>query len=137
MFVRERLAELEIRQSDFCRLSMFDQGLLSKIQNSVVTSLSLESVLKLAVGLSVPPQRIFNLLDRMDMHDLVIKSYASEFSDMVTDNLRDEAPEIADRLRAALKEAAGKVSLENGKTRRRRWQSNHLNKAANAAETGA
>jgi transcriptional regulator with XRE-family HTH domain len=137
MFVRERLAELEIRQSDFCRLSMFDQGLLSKIQNSVVTSLSLESVLKLAVGLSVPPQRIFNLLDRMDMHDLVIKSYASEFSDMVTDNLRDEAPEIADRLRMALKEAAGKLSLENGKTRRRRWQSNHLNKAVNGAETGA
>ena len=89
IFVRERLAELEIRQSDFCRLSMFDQGLLSKIQNSVVSSLSLESVLKLAVGLSVPPQRIFNLLDRMDMHDLVIKSYASEFSEMVTDNLRD------------------------------------------------
>jgi transcriptional regulator with XRE-family HTH domain len=137
MFVRERLAELEIRQSDFCRLSMFDQGLLSKIQNSVVTSLSLESVLKLAVGLSVPPQRIFNLLDRMDMHDLVIKSYASEFSDMVTDNLRDEAPEIADRLRMALKEAAGKLSLENGKTRRRRWQSNHLNKAVSGAETGA
>src|SRR6266536_1572317 len=103
IFVRERLTELEIRQSDFCRLSMFDQGLLSKIQNSVVTSLSLESVLKLAVGLSVPPQRIFNLLDRMDMHDLVIKSYAGEFSEMVTDNLRDEAPEIADRLRAALK----------------------------------
>jgi hypothetical protein len=116
---------------------MFDQGLLSKIQNSVVTSLSLESVLKLAVGLSVPPQRIFNLLDRMDRHDLVIKSYASEFSDMVTDNLRDEAPEIADRLRTALKEAAGKLSLENGKTRRRRWQSNHLNKAVNGAETGA
>ena len=69
-----------------------------------MTSLSLESVLKLAVGLSVPPQRIFHLLDRMDMHDLVIKSYASEFSEMVTDNLRDEAPEIADRLRAALKE---------------------------------
>jgi hypothetical protein len=136
MFVRERLGELEIRQSDFCRLSMFDQGLLSKIQNSVVTSLSLESVLKLAVGLSVPPQRIFNLLDRMDMHDLVIKSYASEFSDMVTDNLRDEAPEIADRLRTALKEAAGKLSLENGKTRRRRWQSNHLNKAVSGAETG-
>ena len=61
IFVRERLAELEIRQSDVCRLSMFDQGLLSKIQNSVVTSLSLESVLKLAVGLSVPPQQIFNL----------------------------------------------------------------------------
>jgi len=114
---------------------MFDQGLLSKIQNSVVTSLSLESVLKLAVGLSVQPQRIFNLLDRMDMHDLVIKSYASEFSDMVTDNLRDEAPEIADRLRTALKEAAGKLSLENGKTRRRRWRPDHLNKAVNGAGT--
>ena len=137
MFVRERLAELEIRQSDFCRLSMFDQGLLSKIQNSVVTSLSLESVLKLAVGLSVPPQRIFNLLDRMDMHDLVIKSYAGEFSEMVTDNLRDEAPEIADRLRAALKEAAGKLSLDNGKPLRRRWRPDHLNKAMNGAETGA
>ena len=137
IFVRERLAELEIRQSDFCRLSMFDQGLLSKIQNSVVTSLSLESVLKLAVGLSVPPQRIFNLLDRMDMHDLVIKSYASEFSEMVTDNLRDEAPEIADRLRAALKEAAGKLSLENGKTSRRRWRPDALAKAMTGAETGA
>ncbi len=134
-FVRERLAELEIRQSDFCRLSMFDQGLLSKIQNSVVTSLSLESVLKLAVGLSVPPQRIFNLLDRMDMHDLVIKSYAGEFSEMVTGALRDDAPEIADRLRAALKEAAGKVSLENGKTRRRRWRPDHVNKAVNGMET--
>src|SRR5262245_49711250 len=136
IFVRERLAELEIRQSDFCRLSMFDQGLLSKIQNSVVTSLSLESVLKLAVGLSVPPQRIFNLLDRMDMHDLVIKSYAGEFSDMMTDNLRDEAPEIADRLRSALKEAAGKLSIENGKTRRRRWQPDHFN-AANGVGTGS
>jgi len=136
IFVRERLAELEIRQSDFCRLSMFDQGLLSKIQNSVVTSLSLESVLKLAVGLSVPPQRIFNLLDRMDMHDLVIKSYAGEFSELVTDNLRDEAPEIADRLRSALKETAGKLSLENGKTRRRRWQGDHFNNAANGMGTG-
>ncbi len=136
-FVRERLAELEIRQSDFCRLSMFDQGLLSKIQNSVVTSLSLESVLKLAVGLAVPPQRIFGLLDRLDMHDLVIKSYASEFSELVTANLRDEAPEIADRLRSALKEVAGKLSLENGKTRRRRWQPDHFNKPAPSVGTGS
>lgn len=114
-FVRERLAEMEIRQSDFCRLSMFDQGLLSKIQNSMVTSLSLASVLKLAVGLSVPPQRIFNLLGQMDMHDLVIKSYAGGFSEMVIDNLRGEAPEIADRLRVALNQAAGKLSLGTAK----------------------
>jgi len=135
-FVRERLAELEIRQSDFCRLSMFDQGLLSKIQNSVVTSLSLESVLKLAIGLSVPPHRIFGLLDRSDMHDLVMKSYAGEFSELITDNLRDEAPEIADRLRSALKDAASKLSLENGKTRRRRWRPDHFDKAVNGVGTG-
>ncbi|HEX5083254.1 MAG TPA: hypothetical protein VFY40_14510, partial [Blastocatellia bacterium] len=59
------------------------------------------------------------------------------FSDMVTDNLRDEAPEIADRLRVALKEAAGKLSLENGKTRRRRWRPEHLAKAMNGVDTGA
>ncbi|MGH9766334.1 MAG: hypothetical protein ACREAB_02770 [Blastocatellia bacterium] len=135
-FVRERLAELEIRQSDFCRLSMFDQGLLSKIQNSVVTSLSLESVLKLAIGLAVPPNKIFNLLDRSDMHDLVMKSYAGEFSELITDNLREDAPEIADRLRSALNEAAGKLTLENGKTRRRRWQPDHFTKAANGVGTG-
>jgi len=134
-FVRERLAELEIRQSDFCRLSMFDQGLLSKIQNSVVTSLSLESVLKLAIGLSVPPHKIFSLLDRSDMHDLVLKSYAGEFSELITANMSGEAPEIVDRLRSALKEAAGKLSLESNKTRRRRWQPDHFNKATNGVET--
>src|SRR5262249_38818387 len=53
--VRERLAEMGVRQSEFCRLYRFDQGLLSKIQNSVITNLSLESVLRLSVGLSVPP----------------------------------------------------------------------------------
>lgn len=135
-FIRERLATLEIRQSDFCRLSMFDQGLLSKIQNSVVTSLSLESVLKLAIGLGVPPHHIFSLLGRMDMHDLVMKSYAREFSDLLANTLSDEAPEAAARAQKAISDAAGKLSLESGRTRRRRWQPDHLNKAANAAETG-
>lgn len=36
LFVRRRLEELEMKQSDFCRLTGFDQGLLSKIQNSVI-----------------------------------------------------------------------------------------------------
>jgi transcriptional regulator with XRE-family HTH domain len=125
-FVRERLAELEIKQSDFCRLSMFDQGLLSKIQNSVVASLSLESVLKLAVGLSVPPRKIFSLLDRMDMHDLVMKSYAGEFSDYVATKLIDEDPEVADRMRLVINEAAGKPIPPAGKPRRRRWQNDHF-----------
>jgi hypothetical protein len=87
---------------------MFDQGLLSKIQNSVVTSLSLESVLKLAVGLSVPPHRIFSLLDRMDMHELVMKSYAGEFSELLAEKLAGEEPEVICRLREKLKSAADK-----------------------------
>ncbi len=133
-FVRERLAELEIKQSDFCRLSMFDQGLLSKIQNSVVTSLSLESVLKLAVGLSVPPHHIFGLLDRMDMHDLVIKSYAGEFSELMATTLRGESPDVADRLRSALNEAAVKPLPAGGKPRRRRWQTDHFGKLASSMD---
>jgi hypothetical protein len=75
-FVRQRLEELEMKQSDFCRLTGFDQGLLSKIQNSVITSLSLESTLRLALGLSVSPRVIFGLTDRLDMQDLVMRAYA-------------------------------------------------------------
>ena len=55
VFVQNRLAELGMKQSEFCRLTGFDQGLLSKIQSSMITNLSLETALRLAVGLSVPP----------------------------------------------------------------------------------
>jgi len=78
--VRERLAEMGVRQSEFCRLYRFDQGLLSKIQNSVITNLSLESVLRLSVGLSVPPQKILALIDRPDLHDLVLQAYGQEMA---------------------------------------------------------
>lgn len=76
--VRQRLTEMGVRQSEFCRLYRFDQGLLSKIQNSVITNLSLESVLRLAVGLSVPPEKILALIDRMELHDLVLQAYGRE-----------------------------------------------------------
>src|SRR5262245_19662544 len=135
-FVRERLAELEIKQSDFCRLSMFDQGLLSKIQNSVVTSLSLESVLKLAVGLSVPPKKIFSLLDRMDMHDLVMKSYAGEFSELVGDKLSSDSLEVAAEAQRLIDEAAIKPLAESGKPRRRRWNGEHLTEPVISALNG-
>jgi hypothetical protein len=69
-----------IKQSEFCRTHRFDQGLLSKIQNSVITNLSLESVLRLSVGLSVPPEEILALLDRMDLHNLVLQAYSAEFA---------------------------------------------------------
>lgn len=136
-FVRERLSELDIKQSDFCRLSMFDQGLLSKIQNSVVTSLSLESVLKLAVGLSVPPKKIFTLLDRMDMHDLVMKSYAGEFSELVGDRLSVESPEVAAEAQRVINEAGGRPLAEVNKPRRRRWNGEHIPETAVAPLNGS
>lgn len=79
IFVRRRLAELDLKQSDFCRLTGFDQGMLSKIQNSIISSLSLESTLRLAVGLSVSPRVIFGLTDQMDMQELVMQAYALDF----------------------------------------------------------
>lgn len=75
VFVRDRLAELGMKQSEFCRLTGFDQGLLSKIQSSMITHLSLETALRLAVGLSVPPEEILVLIDRPDLHTLITKAY--------------------------------------------------------------
>lgn len=79
IFVRRRLEELELKQADFCRLTGFDQGLLSKIQNSIISSLSLESTLRLALGLSVSPKVIFGLTGRVDLQNLVNRAYALEF----------------------------------------------------------
>lgn len=84
--VRQRLGEMGIRQSEFCRAHRFDQGLLSKIQNSVITNLSLESVLRLAVGLAVPPEEILALIDRMDLHDLVLQAYSKRLIGETTAN---------------------------------------------------
>ena len=78
IFVRNRLAELGIRQSEFCRLTSFDQGLLSKIHSSMVSSLSLESTLRLALGLSVPPKDLLELMNRSDLHELITRSYSGE-----------------------------------------------------------
>lgn len=89
LFVNGRLGELKIKQADFCRVNMFDQGLLSKIQNSVVTNLSLESVLRLSKGLSVSPKQILDLLGRMDLHELILKSYEPELSEMVNERLHN------------------------------------------------
>ena len=75
ILVRERLTHLGIRQSEFCRINGFDQGLLSKIQASIITRLSLESVLRLSLGLGIGPKQVFDSIDRSDLHELVLKSY--------------------------------------------------------------
>jgi transcriptional regulator with XRE-family HTH domain len=78
LLVCERLQQLGLKQSEFCRQTGFDQGLLSKIQSSIITNLSLESVLRLSVGLRVPPTEILGLIDRMDLHELVLSAYEAE-----------------------------------------------------------
>jgi len=79
-FVNGRLAELGMKQCDFCRKTGFDQGLLSRIQSSTSSNLSLESCLRLAIGCSVSPERIFELIGRPDFHLLIVTSYSSSDS---------------------------------------------------------
>lgn len=81
-FVRGRLAELGVSQSEFCRLTGFDQGLLSKVQSSMVTNLTLESALRLSIGLCVSPRKVFELLGRAELHDLVVTAYAMDMADL-------------------------------------------------------
>ena len=73
-FVGARLAALGMKQSEFCRLTGFDQGLLSKIQSSMISKLNLETALRLAVGLSVTPGKIYALIGRKDLNDLIMKA---------------------------------------------------------------
>lgn len=121
-FVKERLAELDIRQSDFCRKNTFDQGLLSKIQNSQVNSLTIESVLKLAAGLGVPPQQLFKLIDRMDLHDLVLQTYARQFSEMLIHSIEQESPELAAAAQKAITDAFPEAEPPSVRIRRKRNQ---------------
>ncbi|HXU09974.1 MAG TPA: helix-turn-helix transcriptional regulator [Blastocatellia bacterium] len=64
-----------MRQVDFCRRTGFDQGLLSKILSSVVTTLNVESALKLADGLGLPPSVVFESIGKKDVDDLLRKFY--------------------------------------------------------------
>lgn len=82
IFVRERLSELGMKQADFCRLNMFDQGMLSRIQNSMVFNLNLESALRLAIGLRVSPLKILELIERPDLHQLILGAYANELPEL-------------------------------------------------------
>lgn len=76
-FITERLRELGFKQVDFCRQTGFDQGLLSKLQSSVITTVNLESALKLAHGLKVPPEQVLSLLGKSDAHALLQKLYGN------------------------------------------------------------
>ena len=76
-FITSRLQELGLKQVDFCRRTGFDQGLLSKLQTSVITTINLESALRLAEGLKVPPGEVLTLLGKDDAHVLLQKLYGN------------------------------------------------------------
>ena len=75
--ITERLQALRLKQVDFCRQTGFDQGLLSKLQSGVITTINLESALRLADGLKVPPEEILTLLGKLDAHRLLQKLYGN------------------------------------------------------------
>ena len=76
-FITDRLHELGLKQVDFCRQTGFDQGLLSKLQTSVITTINLESALRLADGLKVPPGDVLNLIGKEDAHALLKRLYGN------------------------------------------------------------
>ncbi|HEY0544305.1 MAG TPA: helix-turn-helix transcriptional regulator [Pyrinomonadaceae bacterium] len=75
--ITDRLQQLGLKQVDFCRRTGFDQGLLSKLQTSVITTINLESALRLADGLQVAPGDILTVLGKTDAHILLKKLYGN------------------------------------------------------------
>jgi transcriptional regulator with XRE-family HTH domain len=73
--VSRNLRTKGMRQVDFCRQTGFDQGLLSKILSSVVSTLNVETALKLAEGLGLPPSVVFEAIGKKDVDDLLRKIY--------------------------------------------------------------
>lgn len=77
LLITSRLKELGLKQVDFCRRTGFDQGLLSKLQTCVITTINLESALRLADGLQIHPGDILTLLGKTDAHILLEKLYGN------------------------------------------------------------
>ncbi|MFY9555271.1 MAG: helix-turn-helix transcriptional regulator [Blastocatellia bacterium] len=75
--VSENLRTKGMRQVDFCRLTGFDQGLLSKILSSVVNTLNIETALKLADGLGLQPNVVFEAIGKKDVDELLRRFYCS------------------------------------------------------------
>lgn len=75
--VSDNLRTKGMRQVDFCRQTGFDQGLLSKILSSVVNTLNVETALKLAEGLGLPPGVVFEAIGKKDVDDLLRRFYSA------------------------------------------------------------
>jgi transcriptional regulator with XRE-family HTH domain len=75
--VGSHLQALGMRQVDFCRQTGFDQGLLSKILSSVVSTLNVETALRLAEGLSIPPSVVFEAIGKKDVDEMLRRFYST------------------------------------------------------------
>jgi transcriptional regulator with XRE-family HTH domain len=73
--VNAHLRAKRMRQVDFCRETGFDQGLLSKILSSVVNTLNVESALKLAEGMNIPPSVIFEAIGKQHVEEMLRRFY--------------------------------------------------------------
>lgn len=73
--VNAHLKAKRMRQVDFCRETGFDQGLLSKILSSIVNTLNVESALKLAEGLNIPPSVIFEAIGKQHVEEMLRRFY--------------------------------------------------------------
>jgi transcriptional regulator with XRE-family HTH domain len=101
--ITRRLGELGLKQIDFCRRTGFDQGLLSKLQSGVITTINLESALRLADGLKVAPEEILSLLGKEDAHRLLVKLYGNNTCSRC--NERESAPEPVNSITSAAQRA--------------------------------
>jgi transcriptional regulator with XRE-family HTH domain len=76
--VSNHLRAKGLRQIDFCRQTGFDQGLLSKILSSVVTTLNIESALKLAEGMNLPPSVVFEAIGKKEADAMLRRLYSNQ-----------------------------------------------------------
>jgi hypothetical protein len=66
-----------LRQVDFCRQTGFDQGLLSKILSSVVNTLNVETALRLAEGMNLPPSVVLDAIGKGDVDQMLRRFYSN------------------------------------------------------------
>ena len=104
-FITGRLHQLGLKQVDFCRQTGFDQGLLSKLQSAVITTVNLESALRLADGLQVPPGDILSLLGKDDSHRLLKKLYGNNVCAKCSGEEEAVAPEAVQSITVAAQQA--------------------------------
>lgn len=58
----------------------------------MISSLNLETALRLAIGLSVPPESILSLMGKTELHSLILKAYPNIEETNISEQNVDEIP---------------------------------------------